>query len=79
MKSSGGSRLPPEVFRYSGLGCTFAAVVVLFAAGGLWVDRLAGTIPLFSIVGALTGSVLATFQVWRSLRSLNEDEEQDNG
>jgi len=57
-----------DVYRYSGLGCMFAAAVVLFLAGGWLLDRWWGTLPVFSVIGALVGATLATMSIWRWLQ-----------
>ena len=62
------SRFPPEVFRYSGLGCAFAAGVLLFTGVGWMIDRRFGIFPLATMVGALAGTALATLMVWQSLQ-----------
>jgi F0F1-type ATP synthase assembly protein I len=66
-KPSRGSTLS-EVYGYSGLGCVFAAAVLLFLAGGWLLDRRLGTLPVFSLVGALVGAALATLTIWRRLQ-----------
>jgi F0F1-type ATP synthase assembly protein I len=60
---------PPlrEVYRYSGLGCTFAAAVVLFTLGGWLLDGWLGVTPLLSVTGALAGAALGTVGIYRSL------------
>lgn len=68
------SRLPPELFQYSGLGCTFAAGVVLFTGAGLLLDRRVGVFPLFTLIGALVGTVLATLSVWRRFQPERKDD-----
>ena len=57
-----------EVYRFSGLGCAFAAGVLVFLAGGWLLDRWLGTLPVFMTVGALVGAALATLSIWRRLR-----------
>ena len=61
-----------EVYRYSGLGCMFAAAVMVFLAGGWLLDRWLGTIPVFLTLGALVGAALATFSIWRRLQEPGE-------
>ncbi len=67
MGRMGGSRLPPEVFRYSGLGCMMAAGTLLFGAGGWFLDRVFGILPVLTIVGALVGVGLSSLNVWQRL------------
>ena len=57
-----------EVYRFSGLGCVFAAGVLVFLAGGWLLDRWLGTLPVFMTVGALVGAALATLSIWRRLQ-----------
>lgn len=57
-----------EVYQYSGLGCVFAAGVIVFMAGGWLLDRWLGTLPVFATVGALAGAALATVSIWRRLQ-----------
>ena len=64
-------REPPgrlvEVHQYSGLGCLFAAGVLVFMGGGWLLDRLLNTFPVFMVVGALGGAVLSTVSIYRRL------------
>jgi len=57
-----------EVYRFSGLGCAFAAGALVFLAGGWLLDRWLGTLPVFMTVGALVGAALATLSIWRRLQ-----------
>ena len=57
-----------EAYRYSGLGCVFAAGVLVFLAGGWLLDRWLGTLPVFTTVSALVGAALATLSIWRRLQ-----------
>jgi ATP synthase protein I len=57
-----------EASRYSGLGCMFAAAVLVFLGGGWLLDRWLGTLPVFMVVGALVGAALATLSIWRRLQ-----------
>lgn len=66
------SRIPPEVFRFSGLGCVFAAGVLAFTGLGWYLDGRFGSFPALTVVGAVFGSVLSTLSVWRSLQSLDD-------
>jgi F0F1-type ATP synthase assembly protein I len=64
---------PPEskyylLYRYSGLGCTFAAAVLAFMAGGWFVDRWLGLTPIFTLLGALVGLGLASVNLYQKLR-----------
>lgn len=48
-------------------GLTFAAVVALFAWGGLWVDEKVGTRPLFVLLGVFLGLIGGTIHLLRVL------------
>ncbi len=60
-------RQPPESARALGVGLTFAVTVALFAVAGHWLDRRAGTSPLFVLVGVLFGVVGGTIHMLRIL------------
>jgi F0F1-type ATP synthase assembly protein I len=61
------------VYRYSGLGCAFAAGVLMFMAGGWLLDRWLGVFPVFMVIGALAGAALSTVSIYRRLQ-VGEDE-----
>lgn len=47
-------------------GLTFAGATALFALGGLWLDGVLGTKPVFVIVGALVGAAAGFLNMyWR--------------
>ncbi|MFQ6047216.1 MAG: AtpZ/AtpI family protein [Gemmatimonadales bacterium] len=56
------------------LGCTFAAGIVLFMAGGWLLDRWLGTMPLFIIIGTVVGTVLSFLSVYYKLQAETEEE-----
>lgn len=56
------------VYRYSGLGCAFAGGVLVFMAGGWFLDRWLGLFPLFMVLGALVGATLSTVSIYRRLQ-----------
>jgi ATP synthase protein I len=64
-------------YKYVGLGCTFAAGVVLFVAAGFGLDRWFGTTPLFTIVGTLAGAVLSFLNVYWKLKAEADREAAD--
>jgi F0F1-type ATP synthase assembly protein I len=64
-----------HVYRYSGLGCAFAAGVILFMAGGWLLDRWLGVLPVFTVIGALVGATLSTLSIYRRLQAGMEDDE----
>jgi F0F1-type ATP synthase assembly protein I len=64
-----GTRRPnPELrggTRYFSAALRFAGGTVLFLFGGLGLDRWIGTLPLFTIAGALIGAGLGFLSVYR--------------
>lgn len=64
-------------YRYSGLGCTFAAAVLLFMAGGWLLDRWLDLAPIFTLLGALVGLALASINLYQKLR-LGESQGRKN-
>lgn len=52
---SGGSEQGSEYARYAGLGLQFGFTVALLSLGGYALDRWAGTLPLFLLVGVALG------------------------
>ena len=78
MKSTGTRLVLREAYRYSGLGCTFAAAVLLFMAGGWLLDGWIGVTPVFMVVGALVGATLGSVSIyWRLLVGSDQDREDD--
>jgi F0F1-type ATP synthase assembly protein I len=59
-------------YKYVSLALTFAAGVVLFLVGGLFLDRWLGLTPVLTIVGALLGAGLSSY--WVYLRLLHDPE-----
>lgn len=51
--------------RLTGLGWYVAACVVLGILGGLGIDKLIGTTPLFTLLGTVLGSVAAFWGLYR--------------
>ncbi len=51
------------------LGFTFAAGVIFFLGLGLLVDRRFGLTPLFTIIGAIGGSVLSFLNIYWKLEA----------
>lgn len=54
----------------TGLGWYVAACIVLGVLGGLGLDKLAGTQPLFTLLGAVFGSVCAFWGVYKLAQPL---------
>lgn len=66
-----------EGYKYVSMGMTFAGGIILFTVGGFFLDRWLNTIPLFTIVGVLLGSVLSFLRVYRKLTAETRREKQE--
>jgi F0F1-type ATP synthase assembly protein I len=53
-----------RAYGLSALGFTFGAAVIVFTAIGWLLDKWLHTIPLFTIIAALTGAVLGFLNVY---------------
>ena len=51
--------------RLTGLGWYIALCIVGGVLGGLGLDKLVGTLPLFTLVGTVLGSVVAFWGVYK--------------
>ena len=51
--------------RLLGLGWYVAMCVVIGAVGGVWLDRLSGLTPLFTLLGVLIGTVAAFYGLYK--------------
>ena len=51
--------------RVTGLGWYVAACIVLGVVGGLGLDKLVGTTPLFTLLGTVLGTVLAFWGLYK--------------
>ena len=56
--------------RLMGLGWYVALSIILGAIGGLWLDRRLDTLPLFTLIGVLLGTVLAFYGLIKMVRPL---------
>ena len=63
--------------RYVGLGWYVAFCVVAGVAGGLRLDHLAGTRPLFTLLGILLGMVAAFYGVYKLVQPLLKEAEKE--
>jgi F0F1-type ATP synthase assembly protein I len=61
--------------RYAGLGLQFVASILLFLFLGQWLDRRAGTEPLFLYVGVFTGAGGAFYSMYRQLMAEQKRDE----
>lgn len=66
-----------QAYGQAALGFTFAAGVVVFTGVGWLADRWLGTVPVFTIVGALVGSVLSFLSVYYRIRRADEARRRD--
>lgn len=65
--------------RLLGLGWYVAIAIILGIAGGIWLDNRMGTLPLFTLLGVLLGSVAAFYGLYRMVEPLfNVDEQADD-
>ena len=65
--------------RLLGLGWYVAIAIVLGIAGGIWLDNRLGTLPLFTLLGVLLGSVAAFYGLYRMVEPLLKGDEQTDG
>lgn len=64
-KAEAEARLRREMGRTLGLGFQFAASVAVLTLGGYWLDGRVGSLPLFTILGALLGFAGGTYSLVR--------------
>jgi ATP synthase protein I len=56
--------------RLAGLGLTLFLILCLPTVVGYFLDRLAGTLPLFLLIGLVLGFAGGMFYVYRALQKL---------
>ena len=56
--------------RLLGLGWYVAMCIVVGAVGGIWLDRVSGLTPLFTLLGVLIGTVAAFYGLYKMVRPL---------
>ena len=56
--------------RLLGLGWYVAMCIVIGAVGGIWLDRVSGLTPLFTLLGVLIGTVAAFYGLYKMVRPL---------
>ena len=56
--------------RLLGLGWYVAMCIVIGAVGGIWLDKLSGLAPLFTLLGVLLGTVAAFYGLYKMVRPL---------
>ncbi len=67
--------------RLTGLGWYVAGCVVVGVVGGVWLDKLSNTTPLFTLLGVLLGTVAAFYGLYKMVRPLlgNQPTSQNPG
>ena len=53
--------------RLMGLGWYIALSIILGTGGGLWLDRRLETLPIFTLLGVVAGSIVAFYGVYRMI------------
>ncbi len=56
--------------RLLGLGWYVALCIVVGTVGGIWLDRLTGLTPLFTLLGVLFGTVAAFYGLYKMVLPL---------
>lgn len=65
--------------RLTGLGWYVATCIVAGVIGGVWLDKLLGVEPLFTLLGVLLGTVAAFYGLFKMVRPLINVDMRDNG
>ena len=69
-----------DLARYSHLGLTFAATILICLFGGQYLDGKLGTEPYLMLFGALFGSVAGFYYIIKELvLRQNKEEDKKNG
>jgi ATP synthase protein I len=58
--------------RFFGLGFAFFTILGVLTAGGFFLDKLLGTLPLFLLIGLGLGFAGGLYQVYRALKKLGD-------
>ncbi len=56
--------------RLLGLGWYVAICIVVGAVGGVWLDKVSGLAPLFTLLGVLLGTVAAFYGLYKMVLPL---------
>lgn len=56
--------------RFAGIGFAFVILIGLFTVGGYFLDRFAGTIPLFLLLGIAIGFTASLYYLFVRLKEL---------
>jgi ATP synthase protein I len=65
------------VFRLLGVGWYIATAIGLGLAGGIWLDSVVGTSPLFILLGLGVGLAAALLGVFRMLAAVSGGDEHE--
>ncbi len=77
MATPGRARTGLSGAEFAGIGLQFAAVILLFTALGVWLDRRLGSSPLFMIVCVFVGAAGGFFSIYRkAVAAQRRDAEQ---
>ena len=68
-----------EIGTYASSGIQFAVTVLLFLAGGWWLDDYLATTPLFLLLGTLIGAAGGFYKLYRTLMDLDERRKREDG
>ncbi len=69
----------PELATFIGIGWYIAICIVLGVGVGLWLDGVAGTQVLFTLLGLFLGLILAFYGVYRMVQSLLDSGKKGDG
>lgn len=58
--------------RLIGVGFSFLIIVVLLCGAGLLADRWLGTLPLFMLVGLVTGFSTGLFYIYLAIKKMDD-------
>ena len=58
------------VLRLMGLGWYVAGCIVLGVVGGLGLDKLVGTTPLFTLLGTVLGTIVAFWGLYKMVQPI---------
>lgn len=59
----------------AGLGCAVVVSLLVLIGGGLWIDQVAGTTPVFTLIGVALGLAAAGYQLYELTRIGVKDRE----
>lgn len=68
--NSGGNGNGSDAARFLGIGFTLALILGVPVFVGFVLDRVAGTLPLFLLLGVAIGFVGSLYFVYRAIKSL---------